>query len=253
MGAERNGGIGRYLYAIAPSEICLKDFKSAGIEEGAVYTILGGGVAAVVSDLPRKTLRPERRHLTAHQAVIRRLMEETTVLPVSFGVISESSQAVRKMLSLNRARFVSQLDHVAGKVEMGLRVTRDVPNIFEYMVNAYPELRSARDQWFRSNHEPTVEEKIEVGRIFERILNEDRKILTDRVEEILIPRCSEIKRDPLRDEREVMHLACLIARESQASFEAGVLEAAGFFDHHYSFDYNGPWAPHNFVALDLSV
>jgi len=36
----------------------------------------------------------------------------------------------------NRRAFEEQLERVTGKVEMGLRVAWDVPNIFEYFVNA---------------------------------------------------------------------------------------------------------------------
>jgi hypothetical protein len=31
------------------------------------------------------------------------------------------------------------------------------------------------------------------------------------------------------------------------------LEAAGMFNNDYAFDYNGPWAPHNFVEVDLKL
>jgi len=40
-------------------------------------------------------------------------------------------------------------------------------------------------------------------------------------------------------------------RDAQEAFSAGVFAAAKFFDNNFSFDYSGPWAPHNFVDLDL--
>jgi hypothetical protein len=42
-----------------------------------------------------------------------------------------------------------------------------------------------------------------------------------------------------------------VGRDAQVRFEEGVFEAAKLFDNNYTFDYNGPWAPHNFVELDL--
>ncbi len=50
-----------------------------------------------------------------------------------------------------------------------------------------------------------------------------------------------------------MNLACLVRREAQEQFEAGVFEAAKLFDNNFTFDYNGPWAPHNFVELDIKL
>jgi len=50
-----------------------------------------------------------------------------------------------------------------------------------------------------------------------------------------------------------MNLACLVPCQAQAEFEQEVFEAAKLFDNHFAFDYNGPWAPHNFVDLELKL
>ena len=240
------------LYAVigrAPQ----RQYGSFGLNGAAVHSIFKGRVAAVVSDLPDGEIRPERRHLAAHQQVLRWLLEETTPLPISFGIVADSSKAVEKILSQNQTVFLEQLQRVAGKVEMGLRMAWDVPNIFEFLVNTHPELKAARDRLLIGRRGPTAEEKIELGRLFDRILQEDREDYTDRVEAVLSPHCFEIKRNRCRDEREVMNLACLVGKEAQAQFEAAVLEAAKLFDNNFAFDYNGPWAPHNFVEMNLEL
>ncbi len=241
---------GKYLYAIV-ADSQDRNYGSFGVDGSTVYAISDGRVTAVVSDIPNARIRPERRHLAAHQEVLKRLMEESTPLPMTFGIIADGLKEIRKILSRNREAFLEQLHRVAGKVEMGLRVTWDLPNVFEYFVHTHPELRAARDRFLGTHREPTQEEKIEVGRIFERILNEDREVYTERVEEVLSPRCFEIKRNPQRNEREVINLACLVGREAPAEFEAGIFEAARLFDNNFAFDFNGPWAPHNFVDIDL--
>lgn len=246
-------GKGRYLYAIIPGS---KDrtFGSIGLFAEKVYTISNGRTSAVVSDLSintRTKIRPERRHLAAHQEVLKRIMQETTPLPMAFGIIADGPKSIQKILSANHKDFVEQLDRVAGKVEMGLRVTWDVPNIFEYFVQTHPELRLARDRYFGTLREPTQEDKIEVGRMFDRILNEDREAHLERVEEMLDPYCSELKNNPPRNEQEVVNLVCLVGRDVQKDFEAGVFQASNLFDNNFAFDYNGPWAPHNFVELNL--
>jgi len=112
-------------------------------------------VAAVVSNLSSDKIRPERSRLSAHQQVLKKIMTETTPLPMAFGILAENPQAVRKMLSRNQHAFLVQLNRVVGKVEMGLRVTWDVPNIFEYFVNTHPELRLVRDRLLGVQREPT--------------------------------------------------------------------------------------------------
>jgi len=241
-----------YLYAII-ADTQGRIYGDFGLDGRKVYSIPVGRVAAVVSDVPSEKIRPERSRLAAHQEVLKKLMAEATPLPMSFGILAESPEAVRKVLSRNQPTLLEQLRRVAGKVEMGLRVTWDVPNIFEYFVNTHPELRLARDRLLGGQREPTQEQKIEVGRMFDRLLNEDREAYADKVEGILAPHCTEIERSKCRNEREVVNLACLVERAAMPQFESGVFEAAQQFDNNFAFDYNGPWAPHNFVEIDLEL
>jgi hypothetical protein len=230
-----------------------RNYGPIGIDNSVVYTIFREETAAVVSDVPNGKLRPERRHLSAHQRVLRRLMEESTPLPISFGVIADGSKTTEKIIAENRSAFQEQLHHVAGKMEMGLRVVWDVPNIFEYFVNTHPELRFARDRFFGTHREPAQDDKIELGRMFDRMLDEDRESCADDVENILSRYCFEIRRNKCRTEKEIVNLACLVERDAEARFEKGILEAANLFDNNFAFDYNGPWAPHNFVDMELKL
>ena len=239
-----------YLYAIISGT---KDTSlgAIGLAGQPVYPIMSGPVSAVVSGVPDR-LRPERRHLAAHHEVLKHLMAECdAVLPVAFGIVAEGRKALCQMLSRNRKTVLDALRKVTGCVEMGLRVTWDVPNIFEYFVDTHPELRIARDRFLAGHREPSQNDKIEVGRLFDRLLGEDRETHAERVEEMLVRHCVEIRRNTPHNEREVVNLACLVKRERQEEFEAAVFEAAQLFDNRYAFDYNGPWPPHNFVVMAL--
>lgn len=244
---------GKYLYAVIEAGEDT-EFGEIGIDGKRVYLVSDSHTGAVVSEFDNGKIRPERRHIAAHQAVLKRLMEACTPLPISFGVIADGTKDVRKILSLNREAFAEQLDRVQGKVEMGLRVSWDVPNIFEYFVTTHAELRMARDRFFGAQRAPTQEDKIELGRMFDRCLQEDREEHTERVEAIISAACFEIKRNPPRNESEVMNLACLVGREAMdKEFEAAIFEAARGFDNSFSFDFNGPWAPHHFVDIELQT
>ncbi len=240
--------LGRYMYAVI-DVADEREINAVGIDGGKVYTITDGRVAAVVSDLPCGKIRPERRKLAAHHEVLKCLMAAHTVLPMSFGLIADGSEAVQQILKENGAAFNEQLRHLAGKVEMGLRVMWDVPNIFEYFVDSHAQVRLLRDELFRGGREPTQEDKIDLGRFFDRALSEERQSKTERVISVLGSHCFEIKENKPRNEREVMNLACLVGRDAQKDFEQAVFEAARFFDNHYAFDFNGPWPPHNFIDV----
>jgi len=243
---------GKYLYAVT-ARAQERTYDVAGIDGAPVYAVCNGVVAAVVSDCSRQKVRPERAHLAAHQGVLRRLMLEGAVLPVAFGIIADSLEAVRDMLEHNGKAFREQLERVAGKVEMGLKVVWDVPNIFEYFIDHHPELRAARNRLLGGNHEPRQEDKIELGQFFEQVLNEDREAHFARIEEVLGPCCEAIKRSNPRQVREVVNLSLLVEQRRQKELEEAVLAAAKLFDNNYAFDLNGPWAPHNFVEMNLHL
>ena len=242
-----------YIYAIVTHSQANGRYGPIGVEGGEVYLVSEGPLAAVVSDVPGEKIRPERRHLAAHQDVHKQLMERGNMLPMSFGIMADGPGAIRRILKMNQAAFLDQLRRVEGKAEMSLRVVWDVTDIFEYFVRVHPELRSLRDELFGGGRQPSEDDKIELGRLFDRILNEDRAACTQRVLDVLAPRCSEIKETPPRTEREVMNLACLVARDGMKGFEEGVFEAAKQFDDNYSFDYTGPWPPYNFADVRLQT
>ena len=242
---------GKYIYAVVRARAA-RHFHFAGINDCAVETIERDGIALVVSDLAAEKIRPERRHLAAHRTVLSKLVEQTDgVLPMRFGAIASGTAEISRLLARNYEIFFRQLHHVAGKVEMGLRVVWDVPNIFEYFVSIHPELREIRDSLFRTTGRPSQDERIELGRTFELLLNQDRQAHTLLVEEVLAAHCAEIRRNPVRQEKEIMNLACLIEKDRREDFEAEVLQAAQRFDNNFAFDYNGPWAPHAFAEINL--
>jgi hypothetical protein len=253
MAAKAEATRGKYLYAIVPAS-GERTYGFVGIGGAPVYTIPNGRMAAVVSDVPNQKIRPERRHLAAQQAVLKGLLLQTgAMLPMAFGIIADGPKAIQKIMARNQEAFLKQMQRVTGMVEMGLRVSWDVPNIFEYFINTHEDLRAARDRFMGPYRNPSQEDKIELGRLFDGLLNEDREAYTEKVTEILSAYCQEVKRNKCRNESEVMNLACLVPRSGQDHFEEGVFEAAKLFDNNFTFDYNGPWAPHNFVELDLQL
>lgn len=243
---------GKYIYGFMRNGE-KPTFTIPGIDGKPVFTISDNGVAAVVSGGPDGKLRPERKHLSAHHSVIKEIMKTLTILPLSFGVVADNEASIKKILKLNHDSFLSQLKRLEGKVEMGIKIVWDVENIFEFMVRKHRTLELFRDNIFLKPTGATQEEKLELGRMFETILNEDREKHTAAVQNILKDYCFEIKVNKPKDENTIMKLACLVEKTKLEEFEKGIFEAAKEFDDNYAFDFNGPWAPHNFVDIKLKT
>lgn len=240
---------GTYLYAVL--EGAGGSHGATGVGGGPVHCLVEGDLAAAVSEVRAARVRPERRAVSAHHAVLERLMRDSTLLPAAFGLIAESEEAVRRVLRDNAEALREQLAHVAGKVEMGVRVSWSAPDLFGYFVATHPELREERDR-LRARGGGSRDEKIAVGQLLASIVEEEREACAARVVEALEASGAEVKQNPPRDEREVMSLACLVAREERAAFERAVGEAAAGFDEHFRFTLTGPWAPYNFTSIKLA-
>lgn len=248
---------GRYLYGLIRAT-GNTEFGCIGLEHngepGRVYTLLAGSVAAVVSEFsPREKILPLRKNLDPHHKVIREVMKTMTIVPMTFGHVAKSDMEITKALQRNRVAIREQLDQVEGKVEMDLKVKWDVDNIFEYLTSVDPELAAYRDQIFGRSSAPSQPEKIELGRMFEERLNQQREEQTDRVVEMFQSCTSDVKVNPPKSEKSVMNLAFLVDRDRLKPFEERVYQVAGTFPAQYIFDFNGPWAPFNFVELDIQT
>lgn len=238
-----------YLYAIISDNITFKAIQ--GIDDAEVKKVSYQEIAAIVSQTPEGKIRPQRKHLAAHQHVLKALMEQTTPIPVHFGMIAAHHSAIEALLNRYQQTFREQLHYIDNKIEMGLRVSWNVPNIFEYVVNSYPELQALRDRAFNGGRQPARDEMIVMGSLFNQLLENERETHTQVVEAHLNPICTEIKRTPHHHEHEIMNLVCLLNRDHRNAFEHGIYDTAKTFSDDFLFDFNGPWAPHHFVDITI--
>jgi hypothetical protein len=247
---------GLYLYGLIRADD-QREFGCIGLaDEGApalVTSICIAGVCAVVSDCGTQKIMPLRKYLDPYHRVIQEVMKTATIIPIRFGHVARNRDAIATMLKHNRDTIREGLDRVAGCVEMGLKVKWDVDNIFEHFIGIDAELAAFRDEIFGRSQAPSLAEKIELGRLFAERRAKERERETERVIEQFQGFSADVKSNTPKNETVVMDLAFLVARDAMKTFEERVYQVAATFPSHYLFDYTGPWAPFNFVDLDLQT
>ena len=92
---------------------------------------------------------------------------------------------------------------------------------YEYFVTTHVELKTYRDRLYRGGREPSREEKIGLGRLFDSVLKATREEAAEKVTMQMNSRCAELALDKPRNEREAVNIACLIDRDRQKEFEQG--------------------------------
>lgn len=208
-------------------------------------------LAALVSPIEVDSVRPERRHLMAHQGVLTRAASSTDVLPMAFGMISDDENSVRDLLAEHATVLRRELGRIAGRVEMTVRLRWQGEDVFRSFVARYPELRRRRDACFDGQREPSQMELLELGRQFEQLLTREREEKTNLALVMLGQVAVELKNVQPTNERLMFEINCLVNRGAEPKFEAAVEELAGKFSDEFVIEMNGPWPPYNFVNVNL--
>jgi hypothetical protein len=217
-----------------------------------VYTVSAGPVAAVVSNFDaRGRVTPLRRNLDPHERVIREAMRITTILPAAFGHVARDAQQVATMLRRHGPSLTRELVRLAAKVEMSVRVAWDVENIFSHLVDQHPELAELRDRIFANGKQANSNDKIELGRLFEERREAGRADVVQRVVDSLRPIAVDVHVSRVHGEKAAADVAFLVARDDMQAFRQRVLDIASDWPAEYAFQCSGPWAPFNFVQIDL--
>lgn len=249
---EQSSPEGRYLYSIVPAQAVDRlKLDVEGIDGAEVYPLVMGRVAAIVSNIEKGEMRPERTNLAAHSAVMRKLMDQTNLLPVAFGVVPGSERELRELVAEHESEMLEQLSAVDGKVEMGLRGRLQVPDVFQYFLEKFPDLRRTRDEMYAGG-EPSREEKIELGQLFSESLEDFQDDTADTVVDGLQAVGRARVNEP-RSEEEVINIAVLVPRDQVDSFTQAVEELAPSLDENIELNVTGPWPAYNFVDLRIEA
>jgi len=240
---------GTYLYGFTegtfepPSDL-------RGLRGAPVGVIAFGDLAAVVSPHPVQRLLPARANVEPHHRVVRQVSSGAPLVPAALGHIGDSAADILDVLRGNYREIRQELDRLAHKCEMGLKICWNVDNIFNHLVRTNRSLREARDRSYRGR-EPSMNEKLELGAAFEATLNSERQRLTPMFLAPVEHLTCEVFHNTPRDETTICHTALLIERGRVADFEAAMGQAASLFDASVAIDYSGPWPPYSFVNLRL--
>lgn len=239
-----------YLYGVVEPELAHPPFPT-GIKGTKVFSQKYGDIAVLLGDVRTAKIRPERRHLKLHEEVLREFMKRGVVLPISYGTIAQRMQ-IAHLMEHNHKTLRASLTEFSGKVEMHLRLVWDVDNIYKYFLEQHPELQEEATSIFSKNM-PSQWEKIELGRLFEELLKEERGKYIQKVKKALSSYCHETKELSVVNERTILRLACLVDEDKEEEFDKGVRHIAENFSDIHSFEITGPWPLYNFCNIRLAA
>jgi hypothetical protein len=242
---------GQYLYAIiaCPEP---REFKTRGMGErgDAVHTVNYRRLAAAVSTSPIVEYDSSRRNMMAHTVVLEEIMTECDILPVRFGTVATSVDAIQNQLLVARyEEFTTLLEDMHGRVELGLKAFWHEGAAFEEVVRENEKVRKLRAALQGRSLEETYYERIELGEEVEKALNRIRARDEEAILARLKPFSHKTKTNKIISDRMVLNAAFLINRENSAAMDEAVKSLDEDFGNRLMFKYVGPVPPYNFVNI----
>ena len=100
-----------------------------GVSGVGLYAISVDKIALVVCDINKADIIADKSCAIEYAGVIETLAQQFTLLPVRYGSVMESADAIKKMLERNYAEIQQNLLKVENKFEFGLKVFCDSQKI----------------------------------------------------------------------------------------------------------------------------
>ena len=119
----------KYFYCAIPFSK-EKSFGNIGMNNSEVYTVPYRNVAAIVSDSPMKDYELSEDNTRRHEAVLRQVMKEHTVVPVEFGTTIKNERILRRILRKAYDPTRECLKLVDNMVELGVKAALNEDIVF---------------------------------------------------------------------------------------------------------------------------
>lgn len=242
---------GKYMYGVirCPQP---RQFASRGIGErgDTVHTVHFEDLAAVVSDSPIVEYEGSRRNMMAHTQVLEEAMQEFTLLPVRFGTVAPSPEAIQEKLLRRRfGELQGLLQEMEGRVELGLKAFWYEEVIFREIVGENPSIRRLRDSLMGRRPEETYYERIRLGEMIEGAMWRKRDGEAEIILAPLRPLVCQSQVNKVATDRMVLNAAFLVEKACQGEFDATVKKLDEEMGKRLIFKYVGPVPPYNFVNI----
>src|SRR3990170_3393173 len=243
---------GKYVYCIIKTERPLS-FGPLGIgpDPAETHTVNFKDIAAVVSNTPMVVQDPTRDNVLAHQRVNETVMQQHTVIPMSFGTVFKTDDDIIELLRSAYDAFTDVLNKMQDKFEFGLKVLWDREQIIREIEEEDEDIRRLKGE-ISTQKGSTYFARMQYGRLIDAALQaRSERYVSDIFEALRHVSVASRSNKPIGD-RMIMNAAFLVARSLEQAFDARVKGIGQRYDK-LTFKYTGPWPPYNFVNIRLKL
>ncbi|MCX6036625.1 MAG: GvpL/GvpF family gas vesicle protein [Chloroflexi bacterium] len=215
-----------------------------------IHTIDHMGISAVVSDTPIQEYEESRRNMMAHTLVLEEVMRQCTILPVRFGTVAPSVDAVlEQVLKRRYGGLISSFEEVENRIELGVKAFWYEGVIFQEIIEQNASIRSLRDSLKNHQAEQTFYERIRLGELIEAAMEKKRDEDSEKILEKLRPLVYKTRANKVITDKMILNAAFLLDRQREPEFDQVIRKLDAEMQKRVMFKYVGPVPPYNFVNL----
>ena len=250
--APEDANAGKYVYCVIKSGQPLRfGLLGIGPDPAEVHTVHYRDIAAIVSNTPMVVQDPTRENVLAHQRVNETVMQQHTVIPMSFGTVFKTDDDIMELLRSAYDAFTDVLNKMQDKFEFGLKVLWDRDQIIREIEDDDEDIRRLKGE-ISSQKGSTYFARMHYGRLIDAALQaRSERYVGEIFEGLRDVSVASRSNKPIGD-RMIMNAAFLVARNLEQAFDARVKDIGQQYDK-LTFKYTGPWPPYNFVNIRLKL
>jgi hypothetical protein len=240
-----------YIYGILPGDIEIEPGATGvGDPPGEVRVVRHGDLAALVSDVDVTRPLGRPRDLLAHEELLDSAAAEVPVLPVRFGALVSSDDAVAgELLQPHQDEFASALSQLEDRVEYVVRGRYDEQAILREVLSENELAARLAGQIRRADPDATREPRIRLGEILNNAVAAKREEDTRAAGNALAGLVeASVVRQP-SSELDAVCIAVLVTTGSMEQLEEAVALLARDWKGRVDLNMIGPLAAYDFVGL----
>jgi Gas vesicle synthesis protein GvpL/GvpF len=223
--------------------------SAAGVEGSDVRIVEHEELAALVSGVTGGALAAARE-VRAHWRVIEEASKLGTVLPVLFGTVLASEQAVRdELLDPNKDRLAELLAALAGRVQLNVKAEYEQEHLMREVIRDAPAIDAMRQRLRTVSQEAGYYERIRMGEAVaaevERRRERDTGLALDRLTRLSVAS----RREPATGPDGAFNLSFLVEDDGVERFSKAVGELADELGDRARLRYVGPLPPYSFAEM----
>jgi hypothetical protein len=241
---------GIYVYGILPADIEVAvGIPGVGEHPGLLRDVRFDGLAALISEVDSSGRLGSPDDLRTHREILDATAAEVPVLPLRFGTVLTSEDAVAKdLLAARHDEFTAALDQLEGRTEFLVKGRYVEDAVLGEVLSQNKQAAGLREAIQGKDPGAARNARIELGRLLNRAVkarrDEDARALMQAMERLCV---ASVAREPA-GELDAVHVAFLVAADQEPEVERVIEDLAHEWEGRIDVQLLGPMAAYDFAG-----